>query len=88
MDHPNPIMPALGAFMMSVFQLIDALGITEHPRNVSVNWDGRFMRVDVAKLDADGHLAEMLVGLHADVTQLKTFATPAPLPSVPAGRTN
>jgi hypothetical protein len=71
----------LGEFIAALGQLVLHLEMPYELTDLSVNFHGRALRVDVAALSPDGeHLAEWLVGLNADVTD-PAFGSRVSLPT-------
>ena len=85
----NPKRLALAQFELAMAHLLAVFGIeSETLDDISVNFDGRFKRLDVARLDADGHLERVLLSLAADPNIPDTFATAIGLPVQPGGQTH
>jgi hypothetical protein len=70
---------ALAHFVYATMQLLATFEIAAEVSDVSVNFHGRAMRVDIATIGADGHLEQWLLGLAADPTHPR-FAESVPLP--------
>jgi len=74
---------AVAVFHLAVMQLLECAGFGESDAltDVAVNFDGRSMRIDIARLTEDGlRIAEWLRGYTVDPRDLATFATPRGLP--------
>jgi hypothetical protein len=76
---------AVAAFHWAVCQLLECAGFGDGDSlaDVTVNFDGRAMRIDIARLNEDGrHIAEFLRGYSVDPRDLEAFGRPAPLPGM------
>jgi hypothetical protein len=76
---------AVAAFHLAVMQLLECAGFTDDTElsDISVNFDGRSMRIDIARLSDDGrHIAEHLRGYTVDPHDLAAFGTPVGLPGM------
>ncbi len=75
---------AVAAFQLALVQLLEAAGVTDIDlTDLSINIDGRSLRVDIARLTPDGmHVGEWLRGYSIDPRNLATFGTPVPLPGM------
>jgi hypothetical protein len=72
---------AVAELVMAAMQLVLVLGIDEDAANLSVNYDGRARRVDIARIDAEGgHLDAWLFGLNANVADQAHVGESMPLP--------
>jgi hypothetical protein len=76
---------AVAAFHLALIQLIETCGLQDIPlTDLSVNFDGRSLRIDIARLTEDGqHIGEWLRGYSVDPRDLATFGTPVSLPTPP-----
>lgn len=74
---------AVAAFHLAVIQLLEVSGFSDRDSlsDVTVNFDGRSMRIDIARLTPDGtHIGEWLRGYTVDPRDLALFGTPVGLP--------
>lgn len=88
-QSPNPKRLALAQYALAMANLLMVLGIeSETLDDISVNFDGRSKRLDVARLDGSGHLERIVLSLAADPNDPDTFATPIGMPAQPGGQTH
>jgi hypothetical protein len=85
-DHIIVVMQAksrhevVGEFMLALSQLLLHLQLPAEVTDISVNFHGRLMRIDIARLTADGqHLAEWFTALNANLAS-PHFGESMPLP--------
>jgi hypothetical protein len=74
---------AVAAFHLAVIQLLECAGFRDSDplTDVAVAFDGRSMRIDIARLSEDGlRVGEWLRGYTVDPRDLATFGTPVGLP--------
>jgi hypothetical protein len=58
----------VGEFMLALSQLLLHLQVAADVTDISVNFHGRLMRIDIARLTADGqHLAEWFCAVNANL---------------------
>ena len=82
MTEPKTAKQAVAELVLAAMQLVIVLGIDEDPANLTVNYDGRSRRVDVARIDASGqHLEAWLTGLNANVADMPHVGEHMPLPA-------
>jgi hypothetical protein len=73
---------AVAELVLAAMQLVLVLGIDEDVANLSINFDGRARRVDIARMDAAGqHLDAWLCGLNANVADAAHVGERVPLPA-------
>lgn len=74
---------AVAAFQLALVQLLEAAGVTDiELTDLAINVDGRSLRIDIARLSADGRrIDEWLRGYSIDPFDLETFGTEVPLPA-------
>jgi hypothetical protein len=73
---------AVAELVLAAMQLLMVLGIDEDPANVTVNYDGRARRVDIARIDETGqHIEAWLTGLNANVVEMAHVGERVPLPA-------
>lgn len=77
----DPVSCATMQFVISVFELVEALGIDVDPLTLTVNFDAGLRRIDIARVTPDGHLGDVLASVGADVSDLATFAKPIGKPT-------
>ena len=76
----TPLHDALAVYLVAMGDLIEALGLDMQTiHNLSLNFDGREMRVDVARLNAAGHLQTIVASFAANPHDARTFATALPI---------
>jgi hypothetical protein len=80
--RPKTTRLALGEFILALAELIDTLQIGEDLGNLAVNYDGRHQRLDIATLDAAGHLDRHLYGFDVALNNRETFGREIPLPQI------
>ena len=72
----------MAEFLFALSQLLLYHVPEQEVTEVSVNFHGASMRVDIAKLTPDGqHLEAWLCGLNANVLDVERCGTPVPLPT-------
>ena len=72
---------AVAELVLAAMQLVLVLGIDEDAANLTVNYDGRARRVDIARIDETGqHLEAWLTGLNANVADPAHVGETMPLP--------
>jgi hypothetical protein len=70
----------VGEFMLALSQLLLHLQVAADVTDISVNFHGRLMRIDIARLTDDGqHLAEWFIALNANLAS-PHFGESVPLP--------
>jgi hypothetical protein len=70
----------VGEFMLALSQLLLHLEVPADVTDISVNFHGRLMRIDIARLTDDGqHLAEWFIALNANLAS-PDFGQSVPLP--------
>jgi hypothetical protein len=76
---------AVAAFQLALVQLLEAAGVSDiELTDLSVNVDGRALRIDIVRLTEDGrHIGEWLRGYSINPYDLETFGTPVGLPTSP-----
>ena len=73
----DPQRLALAQFCLALVNLLQAYDVAATDEDLSslgVNFDGFHRRLDVAQLDAEGHLEEVILSLAADPTRPEAFA--------------
>jgi hypothetical protein len=74
----------MAEFMLALSQLLLHLDLPADPTDISLNFHGRLMRIDLARLTEDGeHIAEWFVGLNANLAS-PDFGRAVPLPGTDA----
>jgi len=73
---------AVASFQLALIQLLEAAGVADiELTDLSINVDGRSMRIDIARLAPDGqHIDQWLAGYSIDPRDLERFGTPVTLP--------
>ena len=80
---------AVAVLDVAIVQLLEAAGITDDLTDLSINLDGRLLRIDIARLTPDGqHIDQWLCGFSVDPRNLDTFGTPVGLPGRNAQKTH
>jgi hypothetical protein len=74
----------MAEFMLALSQLLLHLELPADPTDISLNFHGRLMRIDIARLTADGqHLAEWFCAVNANLAS-PDFGQSVPLPGTNA----
>lgn len=81
-DPQLTVRAAVAVFQVALVQLLERAGLGDIAlTDLSVNVDGRSLRIDIARLTPDGrHIGEWLAGYSIDPHDLASFGTPVRLP--------
>jgi hypothetical protein len=83
MSEPQlPTRAAVALFQVVLVQLLESAGVGDIAlSDLTVNINGRALRIDVARLTPDGQrIDQWLCGYSIDPHDLAKFGTPVPLP--------
>jgi hypothetical protein len=80
--RPKSTKQAVAEVVGALMQLVLVLGIDEDVHNLAINYNGRYRRLDIARMDEAGQTLEAwLTGLNADVERPAHVGEVVSLPS-------